>query len=207
MKNLYRRVFAKGYDTFMKSTERGLFDLRKELISELHGDILEIGVGTGVNFKFYNKNSRIIAIDPSSAMISKGIKKIPDGLDLKLLEYGATDDAFIKYIGDKKFDAIVCTLVLCTIPDVEKALSIFYDILKDDGKLVVMEHIQHKSKGVSKIMDFFNPAWNIIGDGCNINRHTDVLIKGARFVTYDSKREKYFTRTLPFYTNVFKKDI
>ena len=75
MANLYQKLFASFYDAFMRKTERGLFKKRRALIKPLRGKILEIGSGTGINYKFYSTDTHIYALDPNQHMLSRAEKK------------------------------------------------------------------------------------------------------------------------------------
>ena len=205
MKKLYSLFFAKVYDRFMKNIETRLFQYRKNLLSDLKGEVLEVGSGTGVNFKFYSTDINLLSIDPSFAMLNIAKSKVPDNMNVKFLNVGVNDQGFYKHVEDKKFDAIVCTLVLCTIPEPEVTIKFLKDLLNDGGELIVMEHIQHHNKLLARLYNIVNPVWNVIGDGCNLNRHTDEIIKSQGFKTKMIEKEQYFSESIPFYANVFIK--
>jgi len=198
---LYQKLFAKFYDTFMHGFEKSLFKKRKELLSNLKGTILGVGEGTGVNFQFYSDSTQIIAVEPSIPMLEKAKLKAKDKKNITFYNYSINDTALNKQLEENSIDAIVCTLVLCTIDKPNLALSNFKKWLKPNGKLIVMEHI-HASKPINKVVqNIINPTWKLIGEGCNLNRNTDYLIKEAGFVPIS---EEYFKKTLRFYSGVFE---
>ncbi len=198
---VYQKLFAKFYDPFMHNFEHKLYKRRKSLLSNISGTILGVGEGTGVNFKFYNPEATVLAVEPSEYMLAKAKSKAKGKPNIQLLNYGINEAALNTKIAPKSIDAIVCTLVLCTIDDPEQAIQNFKKWLKPTGKLVILEHI-HAKKNINKsIQNIVNPAWNIFADGCNLNRSTDELIKKAGFTPV---WEEYFTKTLRFYTGEFK---
>jgi len=198
---LYQKLFARFYDVFMHGFEKSLFKKRKELISNLEGTILGVGEGTGVNFQFYSDSAKIFAIEPSIPMLEKAKMKANGKNNITFYNYGINDIDLINQVEENSIDSIVCTLVLCTIDYPNLALSNFKKWLKPNGKLIIMEHI-HASKPINKLFqDFINPTWKLIGDGCNLNRNTDQLIKEAGFMPV---QEEYFKRTLRFYSGVFE---
>jgi ubiquinone/menaquinone biosynthesis C-methylase UbiE len=198
----YKKIFASQYDRFMRQIENDFDPIRSELISKLEGQILDVGSGTGVNFKYYSKNAKVIAIEPSPFMVEKAKEKLKDKPHIKLYNLSVNDDKLENIIKPNSLDYVVTTLVLCTIPDYKSALKKFYKWLKTDGELIVLEHIHAKEKPRRVFQNIINPVWKVIGDGCHLNRDTDVAIKSAGFVPIS---ESYFKKTLLFYKGIFKK--
>ena len=201
MGKTYQKLFATFYDPFMSRFERSLYKTRREMLTGLGGEIIEVGAGTGVNFKFYNKQAHVIAIEPSASMLKKAKKKIPTGANIEILNFGVCDPEIDLHIKKNSIDYVVCMLVLCTISDPEKALSQFKKWLKPDGKLIILEHIHSEHPRNRKIQNFVNPAWRAFADGCNLNRNTDQLILEAGFKPLS---EEYIKRSLRFVKGVYK---
>lgn len=199
MARLYQKIFAAKYDQFMDGIEEDLSNTRSELLSSLKGDVLEIGAGTGVNFQYYSPDVRVIAIEPSEFMLAKAQYKVNEK-HIQIIQTGVGEQEHDDLFEEHSFDAIVCTLVLCTIPNPERALKQFKRWLRPDGKLIIMEHIKSEKKFNGVLQDVVNPAWRVFGDGCNLNRNTDELIKKIGFVPL---KDGYFKRTLRFYTGEF----
>jgi SAM-dependent methyltransferase len=203
MGTIYNKVFASVYDSFMHRFERGLFKKRKYLLGHLTGNILEVGSGTGVNFKFYAPDLRVLAVEPSAAMIKIAKTKVTDQNNIEFLNFGVTDRKIDNHIPEKSLDAIVSTLVMCTIPNPHEAVANFKKWLKPGGKLIVLEHIHASRPFNRKFQTAFNPIWKTFGEGCNLTRNTDELIKGAGF---KALHEEYFVRLLRFHAGVFVLD-
>ncbi len=198
---IYQQLFAKFYDSFMHGFEEKLFEKRKTLLSNLEGNVLGVGEGTGVNFQFYPNYIKVHAVEPSKPMLEKAKLKAAGMTNITFYNNGINDSALTQKIKPKSMDAIICTLVLCTIPDPVLALTNFKKWLKPNGKLIIMEHIHAEKPINKKFLNFINPAWKALGEGCNLNRNTDLLIKEAGFMPV---HEEYFKRTLRFYSGVFK---
>ena len=198
--NFYQKIFASKYDSFMAKLESTLQPIRKELIGDLEGSILEVGSGTGTNFKHYNAKAKVIALEPSSFMLDKSKAKLPKKTQITTYNMGIGDKRLDSIIKNNSLDYIICTLVLCTIPDQNLALDKFKKWLKPTGKLIVLEHIHAQNKPSRLIYNIVNPLWKIIGDGCNLNRDTDLSIKKAGFKV---ESEHYFKKALGFYQAVF----
>lgn len=200
--SFYQKLFASKYDSFMKGIEISFFDLRKELIENLEGKILDVGSGTGVNFEHFHASAEVISIEPSKYMMEKAKVKLPAEKSIKLFNLGINDSELEYMIEDNSLDYVICTLVLCTIPDYELALQKIYKWLKPTGKLIILEHIHAEKKHRKIIQNIINPVWKIVGDGCNLNRNTDEMILKIGF---KPDKEEYFKRTLRFYSGIFGK--
>ena len=201
MAGLYERLFAAFYDPVLHSTEKKLFDQhRRPLLKDLKGRILEVGAGTGTNFQYYSPDADVLAIEPSPYMFRQAKQKKKD--NIRLLQASVEQCYDGKVIENESLDAVVCTLVLCTIPDPKEALEHFHQWLKPGGLLIVMEHIRSKSKWKGKLQDVIAPVWRRLGEGCHLNRNTDAMIKRAGFKPL---ADSYFSHYLLFYEGVFRK--
>lgn len=195
------KLFALVYDDFMATLEKKVLGKRRaQLLSDIEGDVLEIGAGTGINFQYYGKNARVWAVEPDKVMLEKAKGRITSGQEIKLLEGGVEDVSLL--LPGKKFDYVVCTLVLCTIPDLEKHLMEMYELLNPNGKLLVLEHVHSKNNLIFQIQKVVNPAWNFLAAGCNLTRNTDEIIEQMGFVKEESH---YFNMGLQGYFAVYGK--
>jgi ubiquinone/menaquinone biosynthesis C-methylase UbiE len=200
MAAFYKKIFARVYDRFMYKTERGLYKKRKKLISSLSGNVLEVGSGTGVNYQFYSSEVKLIALDPNLAMLKMAEAKADPRLNIVYLNHGVDDRELDQHIDKNSLDVVVSTLVLCSIPEPEKAIEKFGDWLKPGGKLVILEHIHAENKFNKKIQNLINPVWRFFADGCNLNRNTDVLLEEGGFTPLE---EEYFAQSLRWVMGVY----
>jgi len=197
---IYKRLFGAVYDRFMNSIEHAhLGSRRARLLSDLSGRILEVGVGTGTNFEHYSGDIELIGIEPSPYMIPRAEKKkevllFPN--KITLLNIGCGYPEMERLFEPNSLDAVVCTLVLCTVPDPSRALENFMRWLKPGGKLVILEHVRSHNRSHGKLQDIFNPVWKKVADGCHLNRPTDLLLAGSDFQLV---REERFKIGIPFY--------
>ncbi|MFD1551773.1 class I SAM-dependent methyltransferase [Putridiphycobacter roseus] len=184
----------------MRNLENSLGPIRKELLGDLEGNILDVGSGTGVNFEYFSPKANVIAVEPSKFMLDKSELKLPKKANITTYNIDVTDKTLDNIVPQHSLDYIICTLVLCTIPDQKLALDKFKKWLKPSGKLIILEHI-HAQKKVNRILqNMANPIWQLVGDGCNLNRDTDVFIKAAGFKL---ESEHYFKKGLRFYQAIF----
>jgi SAM-dependent methyltransferase len=203
--SLYQQLFTHFYDPFMQSIEASaLRERRAKLLEHLAGKVLDVGSGTGVNFSFYTENASVVALEPSPFMVQKLKARLAKGdirCDVQVRQ--STLEDLLNTDMEGSFDSVVCTLVLCTVPNPQKAIQSIYKLLKPGGKLVLLEHILSGSQIGSGIQNIINPVWTIFADGCNLNRRTDQLIKETDLRLI---RESYFFYSLPFYEAEYEKN-
>lgn len=202
----YSKKFSELYDSVMYLPDKIFLHFRrKRLLSKLSGKILEVGVGTGINFQYYGNKVEVIGIEPSPYMFAKAENrknKLPFPHRFTLHNIGCGYPEMKDLIQTESLDAVVCTLVLCTVPEPEKALSNFMKWLKPGGKLLILEHILSHHRAAAKLQNMINPAWEKFAEACQLNRPTDKFIKESGFIPV---REKYFWLGMPFYEAEFKK--
>lgn len=153
---------------------------RMKVIPLATGNVLEIGIGSGLNLPIYNKKNvkHLTAIDPSKEMWDKNL------IDTKNLPFEFTFiEAFAENIPEEadRFDTVVITYALCTISDTNKALKEIRRVLKPNGKLMFCEHGKAPDKGIQKWQNMINPFWKRLGGGCNLNRDIPLIIEENGF--------------------------
>ncbi|GGK18774.1 methyltransferase type 11 [Yeosuana aromativorans] len=178
IKKRYNRI-AKYFDSFQKPMGTSGFDKwRKELVQQVNGKTLEIGVGTGKNLPLYSKDIRLTAIDFSKNMLDKAMTKYKKSLsNVNFLEMDVQNMDF----EDDTFDTVITSCVFCSVPDPVKGLKEIKRVLKPDGQLVMLEHVRSNGKVLGTLMDWFNFIPLIIM-GANINRKTKQNLIKAGFV-------------------------
>jgi SAM-dependent methyltransferase len=139
-------------------------------------DVLELGPGTGPNFRYYPPSIRWTGIEPNTylhaALTARGRV--------------ATDTAAIP---TSTIDAVVCTLVLCSVQDPAEVLAETYRTLKPGGKFYFLEHVaapEHSK--LRRTQKFIQKPWSCIADGCDVCRDTLRLIEAAGFRQVDVER-------------------
>ncbi|WP_085505934.1 class I SAM-dependent methyltransferase [Thalassobacillus devorans] len=162
----------------------GLFDMmdrmirekwRKELLEHASGKVLEVGVGTGANLKYYPDHVEVTGIDFSPMMLKKAREKA-DNLppSFELVEMDAQQMDF----PDNTFDTVVSTCVFYSVPDPIQGLKEIRRVTKPKGKIIMLEHMRSDNEMIGKAMDVLNPiGLHIVG--ANINRKTMDNIKQA----------------------------
>ena len=141
----YWERFAPRYDRSIWFWERVLKmpEGRRWVASRASGDVLEIGVGTGLNLPLYGPDVRLTAVDLSPAMLAQARRRASVlGRDVDLRE----GDAQALDFDDSRFDTVVFSLCLCSIPDDRKAVAEGVRVLKPAGRILLLEHVQSPSR-------------------------------------------------------------
>lgn len=203
---IYSKLFARIYDPFMaKMEERVLGKYRSKLLQDLQGTVLEVGSGTGVNFPLYPEECTVVASEPSANMLRFAEGRLANGsikAKIQLVLAGVGSKELEQHIPHGGFDAIVCTLVLCTIPEPDKALELFKRWLKPNGKLIILEHVHGHTQPRRFFHEMLNPAWKHLAEGCNLNRNTEAMLHNHGFV---AEWQQDFIKVLPFYVSMMKR--
>ena len=169
------------YDATLWLVERKLLsEVRRELFASLNGDIVELGAGTGASFPYYSPRARVIALEPDRSMAQRAVRSAH--ASRAAIEVRIASDAALEEFAPKSFDAVVCPLVLCSINDPRQTLLEAYRVLKDEGRLVILEHVRSDG-AVGRMQDALMPAWRYVFDGCHLNRSTRELIEASGFDT------------------------
>ena len=139
VRDAYRRM-AKLYDGQARVADRLLFGHAREWVAaHATGDVLEIGVGTGLNLPHYGKSIRLVGIDLSGDMLAVARKRVAtlaldDRVNLRQADAQHLD------LADSTFDTVVSTCTFCTIPDPAAAAREAFRLLRPGGRLVLVEH-------------------------------------------------------------------
>jgi ubiquinone/menaquinone biosynthesis C-methylase UbiE len=173
------RVSAARYDQAMWAVERaGLKNLRAGLLSGLRGDVLELGVGTGANLAHYPEGVRLAGVDLRAAQLAAAAQKHTGGSGNRLL---ACADAERLPFPDESFDAVVGTLVFCSIARPDVALAEVRRVLRPDGALRLVEHVRGQTRLTRLLTDALHPLWFAMQGECHLNRETATAVRDAGF--------------------------
>lgn len=192
------RFVAALYDRFMEASEVAcLRAWRRDLLADVSGDVLEIGVGTGANLSHYPETLRSLTLsEPDPHMrrrLAKACERTRDR-PVTLLDASATSLP----VPAESFDVVVATLVLCTVPDPRAALAEVWRVLRPGGRFVYLEHVAAwDNPGRLRWQRMLEPAWRVVADGCHLTRPTGELIRGAGFVVESEVRES-MRKALPW---------
>ncbi len=181
----YLLDFAMGSRVFDKP--------RKRTLARASGRILEIGFGTGRNLPHYPPGvRRIEAIDPDTDLDRFSGPRI--AASSIAVDFHHLNAEHLPFTGES-FDTVVCTLTLCSIPDVVHALGEVRRVLKPGGRFLFLEHGLSPDAGVAGWQHRLNPLQQRIGGGCHLTRDTIALVRQSGLQLHDA--EHYYLRHIP----------
>jgi ubiquinone/menaquinone biosynthesis C-methylase UbiE len=185
--SLWGRISAALYDPLSASSEKaGLGDRRRRLLEPVRGRVLEIGAGTGANLPYYGDAvEELVLVEPEEPMARRLERKLA-GHDLPARIVHAP--AELLPFEDASFDAVVSTLVLCTVSDQPRALAEIRRVLKPGGRLLFLEHVRSEDPKLARWQDRLNGFNRAVGNGCNCNRDTLAAIDLAGLEIADVER-------------------
>ena len=173
-------LFASRYDSAtrrMEETELGR--RRAALLAGLTGSVFDVGAGTGANLPHFPPSCTVTAVEPDPHMRRRLEEKVASGAaDAAVTVSAGCAEALPA--ADGTVDAVVFTLVLCTVPDQPTALAEARRALKPGGRLLFLEHIRGTGRH-AKAQDLLRPLWSFGAQGCQINRDTPAAIAAAGF--------------------------
>ncbi len=163
--------------------------LRRENLAGLSGRVFEVGAGTGTNFELYPDTvTEVVAVEPERRLAEVALQAAaaaPVGVTV-------STDTVEEYMasGGEPFDAVVCSLVLCSVEDPESVLRELHSLLRPGGELRYLEHIASSGPRarLQKIADA--TFWPRLLGNCHTHRHTEQTIAGVGFEVSGARREE-----------------
>ncbi|MGG6295703.1 methyltransferase domain-containing protein [Leptolyngbya sp. AN02str] len=175
----YQRIFAWLMAHGTAKYEAEMSDRKQALFADLHGNILEIGPGAGPNLRHYPSDIHWTGVEPNPFMDSY-LKQEADRLELTIDIYRGTAECL--NVEDNSMDAVVSTLVLCSVDNLERTLQEILRVLKPGGRFYFLEHVAApKGTGLRRVQHWIRPVWKILGDGCHPDRETWIALEKAGF--------------------------
>jgi ubiquinone/menaquinone biosynthesis C-methylase UbiE len=175
---VWARCWSAGYEFLGRRFGKVEEPYRRRIVEDVTGDVLEIGAGTGFNFPFYKAATRVVAIEPERSMrvrAERRAKRASVPIQVRDGSGHALD------FPDASFDAVVFSLVLCTIPDPARALAEARRVLKPGGSLRVYEHVRSPNPTIAARQDRWLRPWRVFNVGCHPNRDTYAAVERAGF--------------------------
>ena len=174
---------------------------KRRLFANLPPTVVEIGPGTGANLRYYRPGTLLIAIEPNRHMhspLQKAAQRY--GIELELREEGA--DAI--NLPDASVDAVVSTLVLCTVPDPAATLREVSRILRPGGRFLFLEHVRaDQSHPVLRMVQrSVARPWRWFFEGCDVLRDTEATLARTGWAHLEVQRYHLPTLFLPINTQI-----
>lgn len=163
--------------------------VKKELFQKIHGLVIEIGTGTGVNLAFLPGKISYIAVEPNRAM-HPYLRKNAQNKNVKLKLLACTGEHLPVKSGT--VDYAITTSVLCSVQNIQSLLGEIRRVLRRKGKYLFIEHVAGKKGSIRRCIQDFVPytPWRYFSDGCFPNRDIASEIQKAGFTKVALKKSK-----------------
>ena len=160
--------------------------LRAEWIPEATGDVLEVGIGSGLNLPFYtDRVRRVYGLDPSAELQQIARRRAVDlALEIEFMLLPAESPIPLK---TGSIDTVVITWTLCSVRDPQLALSEIQRVMKSDGRLIFIEHGTAPDGQVKRWQNRLTPFWKQIAGGCHLNRPIHKILADRGYEVLDGE--------------------
>ncbi|MBU8818034.1 class I SAM-dependent methyltransferase [Mycolicibacterium goodii] len=192
--------FAWLWKTLSSHETEAVRRMRTENLAGLSGRVLEVGAGTGTNFEFYPSTvDEVVGIEPERRLADvarQAAAKAP-------VPVAVTGDTIEKFSSAQPFDAVVCSLVLCSVDDPERVVSQLFSLLRPGGELRYLEHVAGEGfkARFQRLADA--TVWPRLFGGCHTHRHTEQVIAAGGFGVRGTRREQALPAWVPVPTTEF----
>jgi ubiquinone/menaquinone biosynthesis C-methylase UbiE len=174
-------VFARFFVRTAPAMERGgMGDHRRRLLDGLTGEVIEIGAGSGMNFRHYPPEvTQVLAVEPDPYLRAHAEQAARQAKTPIEVVNGIADAL---PAADAAFDAAVASLVLCSVPDQHRALQEIRRVLRPAGRLRFLEHVRGRSGALRRVQAVLDKTiWPAFVGGCHAGRDTAAAIRAAGF--------------------------
>lgn len=176
------RIFAALYEWMNQITlgRKALDPFRKETAGRAQGVVLEVGAGTGENFAYYvpERVERVEAVEPDKAMRRYAVSRaVHAPVPVKLTAAAVESLPF----ADASFDAVVATLVFCSVQDPRAGFREIFRVLKPGGDLLLVEHVRSEQPVEARLQGALVPVTTVLCGNCHWNRDTAQYVRDTGF--------------------------
>jgi ubiquinone/menaquinone biosynthesis C-methylase UbiE len=180
LQSVWGHCFAAIYEPLMQSTENGGNAARRAaVLAGARGTVVELGAGTGLNLPHYPTDVELVLTEPEPPMARRLLKRLQQsGRQARVLQAPAERIP----LPDGSVDTVVCTLVLCTVHDLDATLAEIRRLLRPDGRLLFIEHVAAEpGTRLRRWQDRLERPWRRLAHGCRTNRDTENALRNTGF--------------------------
>lgn len=182
------------FDRFDGLIDRYLRPLKDGIFSDLPDTIVEIGPGVGANFRYYDPGTRVIAFEPNRAMHQRLRNNAErHGIELELHSERAEGTG----LPEASYEAVVSTMVLCTVGDPAGVVTEAWRVLEEGGRLIFVEHVRATGRFLRAIQRLIARPWETVFEGCRLDRDTLETISSSGFRRVKAKERLLTSPFLP----------
>ncbi|MDF2051145.1 class I SAM-dependent methyltransferase [Arthrobacter sp. Cr_A7] len=179
----FARAYARSVDGMNR---RGATEHRRRILEGLHGSVIELGAGAGSSFPLYPQTvTHVLALEPDDYFRNRAqqevrVAAVPATVVPGVAEHIPAETGSV--------DAVVVSLVLCSVTDQATVLAEVRRVLKPGGTLAYYEHVRSDWPLLAAVEDLLTPVWQRAAGGCHPNRDTLSAIRAAGFAIQDNER-------------------
>jgi ubiquinone/menaquinone biosynthesis C-methylase UbiE len=181
-------LFARAFDRVSGLMEREVGRHRDALLAGLSGHVLDVGAGNGMSFAHYpSAVRRVVAVEPEPYLRARA-QRAADRAGASVTVVDAVADQLP--LEDGAVDAAVCSMVLCSVSDLGRALAELRRVVRPGGELRVFEHVRAPAAGKARLQSAFDRSglWPRLAGGCHCARDTLAAIDEAGFAAAELRR-------------------
>lgn len=173
-------IFSRLYIRLSRAAEReGVAEHRREVLAGLTGRVIELGAGNGLNFAHYPASvTEVVAVEPEPHLRAVADAEAATALVPVQLVDAVADE--LPYPA-ASFDACVCSLVLCSVPDQRRALGELLRVVRPGGELRFYEHVRSPDRRLVRMQRAADTVWPHFAGGCHTSRDTVAAMRAAGF--------------------------
>ncbi len=197
---MVERLFAWIWGHAHRPLEKYYGEPKNVLFQGLAGRVLEIGPGAGINLEHYPKDIHLTGVEPNVFMHPRlRDAAATTGLPMEIVE-GYAEELPLE---DASFDAVVSTLVLCSVFEQARVLQEIRRVLRPGGTFYFIEHVAAPpGTRLRRVQDWLAPMWRCTCDGCNPNRETWIALEAAGFTSLNLEHRRIGVPILPVKTHI-----
>jgi SAM-dependent methyltransferase len=171
---------------FGGSHDERLGSRKQRLLGALEGTVVDLGAGTGVNLRYLPEPARYVAVEPNVHM-HPYLRAEAERLGREIVLRGGTGESLP--FGRGSVDAVVSTLVMCSVTDAAAVLGEIHRVLRPGGRFVFIEHVgASRGSSLLRLQRVVRPLWQRLGDGCQPDRDLEPVLRGAGFRELEVER-------------------
>ncbi|XP_068123456.1 thiol S-methyltransferase TMT1A-like [Hyperolius riggenbachi] len=174
---------TKTLNKYMKEHKKDLFNHLKDFRGP-SGEIqiLELGCGTGANFQFYPAGCKVTCVDPNPNFKKFLSKSLAESEHIQFQEFVVAPGENMAQIKSGSMDVVICTLVLCSVRNIDEILAEAHRVLRPGGAYFFLEHVKaDPSSWCYFFQRILDPTWKHIGDGCLLTKETWKNLEKSKF--------------------------